>query len=420
VSVYQAIVDPAERNTSHSLMLELIGPDVSVLDVGCASGYLAEALGRMGCRVSGLEYDPQDAEKARPFLEELVVADLNLVDLAAQFPGRTFDRVVFGDVLEHLLDPQGVLTSAVDLLSADGSVVISIPNVGHGALRLCLLQGHWDYRDVGLLDRTHIRFFTLSNLLALIEQAGLVVTELRSSVADPLQTEIAIDQDRLPPGVVDWVRRQPTAYDYQYILTARRAGDGRAGTDRVVPALVTEPVVDRHTEQARDLQLAQDALADPNTAAGRLAELRHSALTSRDTVIGLEAQLGQLRLRLASVNRELGAVKQDNNRTHAALGSAMDDATHAHAELARSIADSQQAHAQLGRARAENSSVHQRLSDAMEDARQAHLRLGHAQDELVVVHRELDRATRGRARSPLSRLGGKARRAVAGLKRRLR
>jgi chromosome segregation ATPase len=205
------------------------------------------------------------------------------------------------------------------------------------------------------------------------------------------------------------------------VLSARRPGETVSRTSDVVPALVAEPVEDRHTVQAGELRAAQRALADPATAAGELVALRRSALTSRDHVIGLEAQLGRLRLRLASVNRELGALKEDNDRTHAALGSALDDATHAHAELARSIADSQQAHAELGKARAEVSSVHQRLAASVDDARQAHRRLGEAQSELVEVHRQLDRATGGVGRrSPLRRMGAKVRRTVGGIKRRLR
>jgi len=86
VSVYQATVDPAERNTSHTMMLELVGGNKAVLDVGCASGYLAEALGKNGNVVSGIEYDAGDAEKARPFLKDLVVADLSFISLTKVLP----------------------------------------------------------------------------------------------------------------------------------------------------------------------------------------------------------------------------------------------------------------------------------------------------------------------------------------------
>lgn len=333
MSVYQATVDPAERNTSHALMLELVGRDQVVLDVGCASGYLAEALGKQGCMVSGIEYDAAEAEKARPFLQQTVVADLNQVEVGEQFPDVTFDTIVFGDVLEHLLSPETVLTSALSLLKPEGTVVISIPNVAHGAVRLTLLQGRWDYRPTGLLDRTHIRFFTLETLLAMLANAGLVVTVLRATVADPLGTEIAVDGEALPPHAVEWVRSQPHATDYQYILAARRAGVGEAGiTPEVQPAIELGPVDDIHALLAREQDEQRQHIENLQQ---EILALRRHLLTSRDHAVGTEAQLGQLRAELARSRNETAEVRAD--------------AVYAHAELAKSIADAQRAHAILNR-----------------------------------------------------------------------
>ena len=108
--------------------------------------------------------------------------------------------IVFGDVLEHLLDPATVLTSSLELLRPGGSIVISIPNVAHGAVRLALLQGRWNYTDTGLLDKTHIRFFTLTPCSRCWSRPGLSVTEFRSTVADPLATEIPVDADGAAAG----------------------------------------------------------------------------------------------------------------------------------------------------------------------------------------------------------------------------
>ncbi|KQR16697.1 hypothetical protein ASF78_04895 [Cellulomonas sp. Leaf334] len=217
---YDTTIDPAADNTSHGLLLSLVGADRRVLDLGCATGYLAEALGANGCTVSGVEYVPEAAEKARPFLEKLVVADLNDFDLVAEFGAGTFDVLVFGDVLEHLLDPVSVLRSAVPLLAPGGSVVISIPNVAHGSLRLALLQGRWRYTDTGLLDRTHIRFFTRRSLLELLASAGLAPVDVRRTTADPLGVEVQIDAAELPAGVVEWLAGQPDADTYQFVVRA--------------------------------------------------------------------------------------------------------------------------------------------------------------------------------------------------------
>jgi 2-polyprenyl-3-methyl-5-hydroxy-6-metoxy-1,4-benzoquinol methylase len=227
MSKYDTTLDPAVSNNSHYQLLDLVGGRKSVLDVGCATGFLAKALVERGCVVSGIEYDVEAAEQARQHLDQLVVGDLNEIDLAEAFGGRTFEVIILGDVLEHLVDPAVVLAGLVVLLAPGGSVVISIPNVAHGSMRLALLQGSWDYRELGLMDRTHIRFFTRRTLLAMLRSAGLVAVDVRTTSLDPLAGEVPVDVDRLPPGVVDWVRQQPDAFSYQFLLRAVR--DDAAG-----------------------------------------------------------------------------------------------------------------------------------------------------------------------------------------------
>ena len=144
---YDADFDALSDNNSHSLMVRLVGPDKRVLDVGCATGYLGEALIARGCRVSGVEIDPESASRAAKLLDEVVVADLAQVDLVAHFGAASFDVVVLGDILEHLTDPDRLLRHVTRLLAPGGSVVISTPNVTHGSLRLALLQGRWRYTD---------------------------------------------------------------------------------------------------------------------------------------------------------------------------------------------------------------------------------------------------------------------------------
>ena len=282
---YDARVPPsATTNNSHNLMLELIGGGKDVLDLGCATGYLAEALREQGCRVSGVEYDERAAEKARPFLDRLVVGDLTDPATLEQLAGQTFDVLVFGDVLEHLADPEEVLGRSLALLAPGGSVVISIPHVGHGSLRLALLQGRWDYRDTGLLDRTHIRFFTRETLLAMLRRAGLVAVDLRATVHDPLGTEVEIDSGDLPDGVVDWVRNRPGALDYQYVLRAVR--DDAQGA---VGAVVSERArLEEELAAARAEAAAARAAAEAERSRAEQAEAGLVALRGTATLRLLE------------------------------------------------------------------------------------------------------------------------------------
>ncbi|WP_199423599.1 class I SAM-dependent methyltransferase [Actinotalea solisilvae] len=219
---YDTTVDSSLANNSHALMLELVGPGGRVLDVGCATGYLGAALKERGSEVAGVELDPEAAARAAEVLDEVVVADLETVDLVERFGPESFDVVVFGDVLEHLREPLRLLSNATGLLRPGGSVVISIPNVGHADVRLSLLQGRWRYSDRGLLDRTHVQFFTRSTLLAMLTQAGLVAIDLRRTTAPPLATELGVDGSALPDGVLDWVSGQPDATTYQFVLRAVR------------------------------------------------------------------------------------------------------------------------------------------------------------------------------------------------------
>jgi 2-polyprenyl-3-methyl-5-hydroxy-6-metoxy-1,4-benzoquinol methylase len=220
MSQYDTTLDPSVSNNSHAQLLDMVGGNKTVLDVGCATGYLGAELVDRGCTVDGVESDVEAAAKAAAVLRRVVVGDLAVLDLEHELEGQRYDRIVCGDVLEHLAEPAPVLRRLVGLLAPGGSVVISIPNVSHGSIRLALLQGRWEYQDLGLLDRTHIRFFTRRTLLELLHGAGLAAAEVRTTVKDPLASEVQVDPQDLPPGAVDWVRAQPDAMTYQFLVRA--------------------------------------------------------------------------------------------------------------------------------------------------------------------------------------------------------
>ncbi|OIQ93370.1 ubiquinone biosynthesis O-methyltransferase [mine drainage metagenome] len=312
MSIYDIpAVDATVRNSSQTLEVEAVGRDKRVLDVGCATGYLARALVENGCVVTGVELDPVAGAVARPSLAELVIADLNDVDLADQLPGQLFDSIVFGDVLEHLTDADHLLRSATTLLAPGGSVVISVPNVTHGSLRLALLQGRWDYRDSGLLDRTHVRFFTRDSVLAMVRDAGLVVTHFWATVLDPLGCEVEIDADRLPWAVVDWVRAQPDALVYQFVLRAE-LGDDDGTTPELIPAVDVPTADDVHTERGRIEAALHQGTTGREDIVSELLDLRRRVLTLRDHAIGAAAAVGSARL---EVERARAAEMECERRT---------------------------------------------------------------------------------------------------------
>lgn len=148
-----------------------------VLDVGCGTGDLAKSAnaGKNNTLVA-IEPDPARAEAARELGLTVHAGVLDDRFLAEHAP---FDVVTFCDVLEHLVDPAAALEDAKRALRPGGVIIASVPNVAHWSVRLRLLAGRWEYAKYGIMDATHIRWFTRKTLTAMFEQAGLRVIEVR-------------------------------------------------------------------------------------------------------------------------------------------------------------------------------------------------------------------------------------------------
>lgn len=147
---------------------------MSVLDVGCAGGAVGKALRELvpGRRVAGIEQNPGAAAHARQLLDAVYQADVEVFE--PPFKGGEFDCILFADVLEHLKDPWTVLRRLVRFLKPGGTVVASVPNVRRLTVVLELAdKGRWEYQDEGILDRTHLRFFTKAMFKALLHEAGI-------------------------------------------------------------------------------------------------------------------------------------------------------------------------------------------------------------------------------------------------------
>jgi 2-polyprenyl-3-methyl-5-hydroxy-6-metoxy-1,4-benzoquinol methylase len=279
---YHAEIDLSQKDTSQAQLIRLTGRNKDVLEVGPATGYVTKILQERGCRVSCIEIDPEAAEIAAPFTERMVVGNIETMDLPSTFAGNRFDVVTFGDVLEHLVDPLSVLIRVRDILTPRGYVVASVPNVAHGSIRLSLLAGHFDYLDQGLLDRTHLRFFTQETLGALFHDAGYDVKTWRRVLADPFATEVGLREADFPPYLVDAVRNAPEGHSYQFVLKAYPATSGSNGR---------KPV--------SDLEIAaQGPLAT-------LWRLYHESNELRDNLAARNEELQQKEASLADTNAKL-------------------------------------------------------------------------------------------------------------------
>lgn len=223
--LYQSKIDLSTKNNSHTLAHESITSLLNnkqgrILEVGCSSGYFGASLRACGHVVWGIEPFQNAAQAARDVLDNVYVG--NIQSFFNDFPNERFDVIVFGDVLEHIDNPVSILQKCREFLNPNGRVVASIPNVSHLAIRTMLLEGRWDYSDLGILDRTHLRFFTRDSAIGMFSDAGYQVHQI-SPVRLPAEQVDAICHLGLNPQMLSSVSqlvRDDCAYDFQYVISA--------------------------------------------------------------------------------------------------------------------------------------------------------------------------------------------------------
>ena len=164
------------RGSSHRIALEMTGAGQNVLDVGCGEGFFAEKLAARGNRVTGVDF--LDVPSQNEAFVAYRQCDLQQGLQAPEKWHGQFDRVLLLDVLEHLLNPEELLQKVRPLLRAgSGQVVVSLPNVANISVRLMLLFGIFDYTDRGIMDRTHLHFYTRKTARRMLESQGYEIVE---------------------------------------------------------------------------------------------------------------------------------------------------------------------------------------------------------------------------------------------------
>lgn len=147
-----------------------------VLDVGCGFATTSQRIQALGNRVTGIEVSREAIPIAKSRLGRVVFKDLqDFEGVNAEIGDMRFDAIIFADVLEHTAWPLLVLKAYLDFLKPGGSVIVSLPNVGLWNVRLAHLFGRWNYQDTGVLDHTHLRFFTKRTACCLLQDADLKI-----------------------------------------------------------------------------------------------------------------------------------------------------------------------------------------------------------------------------------------------------
>ncbi len=213
-----------DPHSSHSIILRWLGQGRGrrLLDVGAADGLLSGKMTEQGWRVTAIEGDPALAQASIRYCERMINVNL---DRKIPEVEASVDAIVYADVLEHLVDPWRVLVTLNHVLAPEGFVVVSVPNVAHLWIRLLLLAGRFEYLDRGILDHSHLRFFTQRSLRAMLTDAGLEISRFTATPAPLYQL--------LPPRWHNrWIamthrtnariaRNLPRLLGYQFIVLAR-------------------------------------------------------------------------------------------------------------------------------------------------------------------------------------------------------
>ena len=210
----------------HMLLANWVPDAARVLDIGAGTGALATKL--RDTKSASVTCIEPDAERARlAAARGLVVHAMDLDAFAATAP-EPFDVAILADVIEHLAYPGPVLATARRLLAPSGHLLVSVPNVAHWTLRAALLRGRFDYEPTGLMDATHLRWFTLASLRRMLEQCGFVVEDSVGTLGSghPAYARLpwSLVPESLRTGVIRrLVRRFPTVFGVQHVV---RAGVG--------------------------------------------------------------------------------------------------------------------------------------------------------------------------------------------------
>ena len=311
-SIYESNVDPLRPNDAHGISLQLIGRDKKVLELGAAAGHVTRALKSMGNTVVAVERDGRFAEQLAAIADRVHITDLDWLDLKTILGDENFDVILAGDVLEHCTRPDLVLLQCHSLLSPNGSIVVSLPNVAHADVRLSLLTGQFEYRPTGLLDNTHLRFFTRRSIEKFVEENGFSIEEIYASTAPLGGTEFGPPDSTIPREAIEFVQRDRDSSVYQYVMRLRANSEP--------PQLVLSASSTKGTEKLlAELSLSQEALSYTRS---QVLQSNAERLTEALTVVErTEHELTATQHELATTQHELATTQHELTTTREKLHS---------------------------------------------------------------------------------------------------
>ncbi|GEQ20928.1 hypothetical protein CBU02nite_14340 [Clostridium butyricum] len=216
-----------EHENSLSLIIDMIRPNSEILEFGPANGRLTKYLNdKMHCKVDIVEIDDEAGKEAsrysqRSFLGK-TMGDIEKFEWLKNINNKKYDHVIFADVLEHLHNPKTVLENCNKVLKEDGSIIMSVPNLAHNSVIIDLINDEFKYNKIGLLDNTHISFFTYKSLVRMIEECGYRTTIEKATYSKVGNNEIKNSYASVNREIEKNLRVRDKGNVYQYIFEVKK------------------------------------------------------------------------------------------------------------------------------------------------------------------------------------------------------
>jgi 2-polyprenyl-3-methyl-5-hydroxy-6-metoxy-1,4-benzoquinol methylase len=287
----------------------MVEPGQRVLELGTGPGTVTRILHAKGCKVTGVEMDPETLATCAPFCERTVQANLEDPQWAAPLAGERFDAIICADVLEHLRDPRPLLNQLHGFLKPGGSVLMSLPNASHLTVVASLLGGRFPYQKNGLLDHTHLKFYGREDLDALLRECGLLWQHWHTVQVDPAQAELKAYWHLLDEATQAFLKAKCADGEvYQHVVRAQPATEAahlqRLEHDRAA-------LLAAHDAQHKAWAAAQQHAAAQH--AEQLNALAEQARNTQATLTWTESQLQNHKQSIQELHAQIDSLQQSTS-----------------------------------------------------------------------------------------------------------